>query len=80
MLHGFIQKTKFSLIKGYFQTYNTKTEKKFTNLGFCELKTHLRPFAEFHIIYVSHNPCQELDDVSNNTLHYVQIVYFWSRK
>ena len=54
-------------------------KKKITNLGFCELKTHLRPFAEFQIIYVSHNPCQELDGVSNNTLHYVPIVHFWSR-
>ena len=77
--HPLNQKTRFSLIKGYFQTYNTKPPQKITNLGICELKTHLRPFAESHIKYVFHNPYLELDDVNNSTFHYVAIILFWSR-
>ena len=69
MLHGFIQKTRFSLIKGYFQTYNTKTEKKITNPGFCALKTHLRPCAEFHTKYVFHNP-------TNSTMRIIYVCIF----
>ena len=56
-----------------------KPKLKITNLGFYELETHLRPFAEFHTIYVFHNPCSELDDVNNNTFHYVLITHFCSR-